>query len=133
VARFIDELKRTHDAGELRAEHEKKEVVLFGWVASYRDHGGCVFVHLRDREGSTQLVFDPDRQGLAAPPTEAYLTDQAVRSEWVLCLRGLRLRRATHRSAARRSRTSLAYAASGRTAVIRPLTAAGAASYVHAR
>jgi aspartyl-tRNA synthetase len=89
VARFIDELKRTHHAGELRASDEGKEVVLFGWVASYRDHGGCVFVDLRDREGITQLVFDPEQEGFGELPKLAHDAAQALRSEWVIGVRGL--------------------------------------------
>jgi len=89
VARFIDELKRTHNAAALRASDEGKEVVLFGWVASYRDHGGCVFVDLRDREGITQLVFDPNQQGHGDAPKVAYDAAQAVRSEWVIGIRGV--------------------------------------------
>jgi aspartyl-tRNA synthetase len=89
VARFIDELKRTHRCGELRAADEGKEVVLFGWVSSYRDHGGCVFVDLRDREGITQLVFDPDLSGHGELPKQAYALAQTLRSEWVIGLRGV--------------------------------------------
>jgi aspartyl-tRNA synthetase len=89
LARFIDELKRSHHCAELRASDEGKEVVLFGWVASYRDHGGCVFVDLRDREGITQLVFDPDRKGYGDEPKTAYATAQALRSEWVVGIRGI--------------------------------------------
>ncbi len=88
MARFIDELKRTHRNGDLRAADEGKEVILFGWVASYRDHGGCVFVDLRDRDGITQLVFDPDTKDFGDSPKEAYVAAQALRSEWVIGVRG---------------------------------------------
>jgi aspartyl-tRNA synthetase len=98
VARFIDELKRSHDCGALRASDEGKEVVLFGWVASYRDHGGCVFVDLRDREGITQLVFDPDRKGFDDLPKKAYADAQALRSEWVIGIRGLVIGRGTNKN-----------------------------------
>ncbi len=88
MARFIDELKRTHCNGDLRAADEGKEVILFGWVASYRDHGGCVFVDLRDRDGITQVVFDPNTSGFGDSPKQAYGAAQALRSEWVIGVRG---------------------------------------------
>ncbi len=94
VARFIDELKRTHRCGSLRASDVGKEVVLFGWVATRRDHGGCIFIDLRDREGVTQVVFDPAYRpaGIAVDaPTVAHaheLADKA-RGEWVLGIRGV--------------------------------------------
>jgi aspartyl-tRNA synthetase len=83
LARFIDELKRTHDCGALRASDIGKEVVLFGWVAIRRDHGSLVFVNLRDREGVTQIVFDDDS------PKEAHDVANALRPEWVLGIRGI--------------------------------------------
>jgi aspartyl-tRNA synthetase len=92
MARFIDELKRTHHCAELRQADEGKVVVLFGWVASYRDHGGCVFVDLRDREGITQLVFDPDFTGLPGhedQPRLAHAAASALRTEWVIGVRGV--------------------------------------------
>jgi aspartyl-tRNA synthetase len=89
MARFIDELKRTHHCGELREADEGKVVVLFGWVASYRDHGGCVFVDLRDREGITQLVFDPELAGHADLPRVAHEGARVLRSEWVIGVRGV--------------------------------------------
>ena len=89
MARFIDELKRTHHCAALRAADEGKEVVLFGWVASYRDHGGCVFIDLRDREGITQVVFDPNLSGHGDAPKAAYELARALRNEWVVGVRGV--------------------------------------------
>jgi aspartyl-tRNA synthetase len=89
MARFIDELKRTHDDGALRAKDAGAEVVLFGWVASYRDHGGCVFIDLRDREGITQVVFDPELAGHGNQPQKAHDVARALRSEWVIGVRGV--------------------------------------------
>ncbi len=88
MARFIDDLKRTHHCAELREANEGTIVVLFGWVASYRDHGGCVFVDLRDREGITQLVFDPELAGHGDLPRIAHDVARGLRSEWVIGVRG---------------------------------------------
>jgi aspartyl-tRNA synthetase len=82
VARFIDELKRTHTCGALREGDIGKEVTLFGWVQSRRDHGGCIFIDLRDRDGLTQIVFDP---GVSQ---ETFAVGDASRAEWVLGIRG---------------------------------------------
>lgn len=82
MARFIDELKRSHTCGALRESDIGKEVVMFGWVQSRRDHGGCIFIDLRDREGLTQIVFDP---GVAK---ETFAVGDACRTEWVLGIRG---------------------------------------------
>jgi aspartyl-tRNA synthetase len=99
MARFIDDLKRTHHNGELRAGDEGKTVVLFGWVASYRDHGGCVFIDLRDREGMTQLVFDPDLGGYGDLPRQAHDIARTLRSEWVIGVRGVVKGRGANRNA----------------------------------
>ncbi len=82
MARFIDELKRTHDNGALGADNIGNEVVLFGWVESRRDHGNLIFIDLRDREGITQIVFDPESSA------EAHTLAEQIRPEWVVGIRG---------------------------------------------
>ncbi len=82
MARFIDELKRTHSCGALRKGDVDREVVLFGWVQNRRDHGGCIFIDLRDREGITQVMFDPNVNA------EAFGVADQARGEWVLGVRG---------------------------------------------
>jgi len=80
VARFIDELKKTHNCGELREGDVDQEVVLFGWVNSRRKHPAGVFVDLRDREGVTQLFFDRD--------DPAFALGNESRPEWCIGIRG---------------------------------------------
>src|SRR3954454_23384476 len=79
---FLKELKRTHDCGALRASDVGKKVVLFGWVASRRDHGGCVFIDLRDRGGFTQLSFEPGVN------QEAHALAGELRSEFCIGVSG---------------------------------------------
>ena len=70
---------RTHGCGELRAEHAGAEVALCGWVGHQRDHGGVLFVDLRDREGSVQVVFHPEEQPQAHAAASRLRTESVVR------------------------------------------------------
>ena len=74
--------QRTHHLGELRKTHVNKNVTLCGWVHRRRDHGGLIFIDLRDRYGITQLVFDPkvDEKALNAAGM--------LRSEWNISVEG---------------------------------------------
>ncbi|OFZ84614.1 MAG: aspartate--tRNA ligase [Betaproteobacteria bacterium RBG_16_66_20] len=73
---------RTHYCGELTSALIGKTVQLAGWVHRRRDHGGVIFIDLRDREGLAQVVFDPDR-------VEAFERADRVRSEYVLRITGM--------------------------------------------
>jgi aspartyl-tRNA synthetase len=82
LPRFISELKRTHRCGELTRDDIGKEVVLFGWVANRRDHGGAIFLDLRDRDGVTQVVVEEDVR------PEVHEVAEKVRLEYCIGLRG---------------------------------------------
>lgn len=73
----------THTCNELRASDIGTEVTLTGWVWRRRDHGGLIFIDLRDREGLTQVSFDPDISG------EAFHTAETVRTEWPIKVTGV--------------------------------------------
>ncbi len=79
-------LKRTHPCGILNTQHLGQEVVLSGWVLRRRDHGGVIFIDLRDRSGLVQVVFEPK----TAP--QAHQTAHRLRPEYVLSVKG-RVRR----------------------------------------
>jgi len=81
-AQFITEIKRTHGCGELTREMVGAEVVLMGWGMRRRDHGGLIFVDLRDRTGICQVVFNPEHAG------GGHEAAHAIRSEYCLALRG---------------------------------------------
>lgn len=77
---------RSYYCGELNDSHVDQEITLYGWVHRRRDHGGVIFLDLRDREGIAQVVFDPDTEA-------SFVSAETVRSEFVLEVRGkVRLR-----------------------------------------
>ncbi|NGX42220.1 MAG: Aspartate--tRNA(Asp/Asn) ligase [Chlamydiae bacterium] len=80
--------RRTHDCGTLRKEDVNKTVTLSGWVHRRRDHGGLIFIDLRDRFGLTQLVFDPEKN------TELHAEAEHLRGEWVISIKGTVIPRA---------------------------------------
>src|SRR5258706_10397041 len=73
---------RTHYCGELSAALVGQTVTLAGWAHRRRDHGGVIFIDLRDREGLAQVVVDPDAK-------EAFHAAERVRGEFVLQVKGV--------------------------------------------
>ncbi|MDI1446785.1 aspartate--tRNA ligase [Polyangium sp. 6x1] len=82
MSEFLVEKKRTHSCNALRTSDVGKDVVLMGWVAHRRDHGGRVFIDLRDREGLTQVVFGPEIG------KEAHELASELRSEYCIGIAG---------------------------------------------
>lgn len=78
----LGKLRRTHGCGDLRKEHIGSEIVLCGWVQNHRDHGGVIFIDLRDRSGLAQVVFKPDTS------PDAHAKAEGIRGEYVLAVRG---------------------------------------------
>jgi aspartyl-tRNA synthetase len=80
---FLGDLRRTHNCGELRAAQAGQRVLLMGWVHKRRDLGGVIFVDLRDREGTTQIVFRADLEPAVHEKAEL------LRPEYVVAVEGL--------------------------------------------
>ncbi|MCP4268335.1 MAG: Asp-tRNA(Asn)/Glu-tRNA(Gln) amidotransferase GatCAB subunit C, partial [Candidatus Brocadiaceae bacterium] len=78
----MSDLQRTHTCGQLRKADAGSEVTLSGWVDTRRDHGGVIFIDLRDRYGKTQIVFNPVHNA------ETHEAASVLRSEFVISVRG---------------------------------------------
>jgi len=83
LSEFITKKKRSHYCGSLTVDEAGREVILMGWTHRRRDHGGVIFVDLRDREGLVQIVFSPEFN------VEAHREAHRIRSEYVLAVRGM--------------------------------------------
>ena len=79
---ILGDFRRTHTCRQLRVEDQGKQVKLMGWVQRRRDHGGVIFVDLRDREGITQVVFNPDTN------PDVHAKAHGIRNEFVLAVKG---------------------------------------------
>ena len=80
---FLGELRRTHTCGQLRASDAGSRALLMGWVHRRRDLGGVIFIHLRDRDGVTQLVFHEDQD-----PRPCTSKAELLRPEYVIAVEG---------------------------------------------
>ena len=79
---FLREWKRTDYCGSLTGADAGREVVLMGWALRRRDHGGLIFIDLRDREGIAQIVFDPELN------RDAHRKAETIRNEYVVAVKG---------------------------------------------
>lgn len=79
---FLGTMRRTHHNNKLNLANVGETVTLMGWVLRRRDHGGVIFIDLRDREGLTQVVFNPEVN------PEVHAKAHSLRSEWVIAVQG---------------------------------------------
>ena len=79
----LEGMKRTHHCGELRESEVGQEVTVCGWVSRRRDHGGLIFVDLRDRSGYVQVVYDEAKMGEGT-----FHKAESLRSEFVIAVCG---------------------------------------------
>ncbi|MBI9076712.1 MAG: aspartate--tRNA ligase [Desulfatibacillum sp.] len=82
MADLLGDMRRTHNCGILRKADIGKKVVLMGWAQRWRDHGGVIFIDLRDRFGITQVVFNPENNA------DVHQLADSIRSEWVIAVEG---------------------------------------------
>ncbi len=82
MLQLMRDWKRSYYCGDLGKEHLDSDVILMGWVQSRRDHGGVIFVDLRDREGLCQIVFNPQSG------EKLHQTAEHLRDEWVIAVKG---------------------------------------------
>ena len=74
---------RTDYCGKIGTNDFEREVILMGWIQSHRDHGGVIFIDLRDREGLVQVVLNPENS------EEVHKKGEAIRDEWVIAVKGI--------------------------------------------
>src|SRR3981081_2494259 len=86
---FLGDLRRTHTCGQLRASDTGSRALLMGWVHRRRDLGAVIFIHLRDRDGVTQIVFHHDVD------PQVHEKAEIVRPEYVIAVEGRVARRTT--------------------------------------
>jgi len=80
---LLGEWKRTDYCGNLGTKDLDREVIIMGWVQSHRDHGGVIFVDLRDREGLIQVVFNPEKS------LDSHNKAETIKDEWVIAVKGI--------------------------------------------
>jgi aspartyl-tRNA synthetase len=80
---LLGEWKRTDYCGNLGTKDLDRELIIMGWVQSHRDHGGLIFVDLRDREGLIQVVFNPEKS------LDSHKKAETLKDEWVIAVKGI--------------------------------------------